>query len=101
MSRKPTVLKEIFFHKHIRDNGDIVDMKIEQVEKNEQYKEGVRYSLSYIRDGKTLLRYDNHAGHPHHKHVKDKRIPYEFKDEWQLISDFEEDLQKMGINLSD
>ena len=99
MSRKPTVIREIFSHKHIRDNGDIVDMKIEQVEKNEQYAEGVRYSLSYIRDGQTVLRYDNHAGHPHHKHVGDKRKPYGFKDEWQLIADFEEDLKKLGIQL--
>ena len=99
MSKKPTILGEIFSHKHIRDNGDIVDIKIEQVEKNEQYSEGVRYSLSYIKEGKTLLRYDNHAGHPHHKHIRNKRAPYEFKDEWQLISDFEEDLKKFGINL--
>ncbi|MBI2542163.1 hypothetical protein HYV80_05630 [Candidatus Woesearchaeota archaeon] len=98
MPKKPTILGEIFFHKHIKDNGDIVDMKIEQVEKTQQYKEGIRYSLSYIRDGKTLIRYDNHAWHPHHKHIKGKRIPYEFKDEWQVIADFEEDLKKFGIN---
>jgi len=55
--------------------------------------------LSYIRDGKTILRYDNHAGHPPHKHIGDKRKPYDFKDEWQLISDFEDDLNKLGIQL--
>ena len=38
-------------------------------------------------------------GHGHHKHIKDKRKEYEFKDEWRLISDFEEDLLKLGINL--
>jgi len=62
MASKPKVIKEIFSHKHIKDNGDIIDIKIEQVEKTNQYAEGIRYSLSYIRDGKTLLRYDNHAG---------------------------------------
>lgn len=99
MTTKPKVIKDIFSHKHIKDNGDIVDIRIEQVVKNEQYTEGVRYSLSYIRDGKTVLRYDNHAGHPHHKHIGNKRKPYEFTDEWQLIADFEEDLKKLGINL--
>ena len=99
MTGKPKVIGEIFSHKHIKDNGDIVDIKIEQVEKNPQYAEGIRYSLSYIREGKTVLRYDNHAGHAHHKHIGNKRKPYEFKDEWQLISDFEEDLNKLGIRL--
>lgn len=99
MTKAPKAIHEIFSHKHIKDNSDIVDMKIEQVEQNEQYPEGIRYSLSYIRDGKAVLRYDNHAGHPHHKHIGDKRKPYEFKDEWQLIADFEEDLKKQGIEL--
>ena len=34
-----------------------------------------------------------------HEHIKDKRKNYEFKDEWRLISDFEEDLLKLGIKL--
>src|SRR3989339_1702669 len=99
MAKSPKVIKEIFSHKHIKDNGDILDIRIEQVEKNEEYTEGTRYSLSYIRDGKSVLRYDNHAGHPHHKHIGSKRKLYEFKDEWQLIADFEEDLKKIGIQL--
>jgi len=96
MPSKPKVIREIFVHKQIKDNGDIIDIKIEQVERNNQYFEGIRYSLSYISDAKTILRYDNHAGHMHHKHVGNKRKPYEFKDEWQLIADFEEDLIKLG-----
>ena len=96
---KPKVIREIFSHKQIKDNGDIVDIKIQQIEKTDQYAEGVRYSLSYIRNGKTAVRYDNHAGHPHHKHIGNKRIPYEFRDGWQLISDFEEDLKRLGIKL--
>ena len=96
---KPKVVRDIFSHKQIKDNGDIIDIKIEQIEKNEQYTEGIRYSLSYIRDGRTMLRYDNHAGHPHHKHIGNMRKPYEFRDEWQLIADFEEDLRKLGIKL--
>ena len=99
MSKKPTVIGEIFSHKQILDNGDILDMKIEKVEKTEQYAEGVRYSLSYIREGKTVLRYDNHVGHPHHKHIGNKRVAYEFQDEWKLIEDFMDDLKKLGIQI--
>ncbi|MBI2661613.1 hypothetical protein HYX09_05115 [Candidatus Woesearchaeota archaeon] len=97
--RESFVIKDIFSDKHIKDNGDIVDIKIQEVRKTRQYQEGVRYSLAYVRDGKNLVRYDNYMGHGHHKHIKDKRKNYEFKDEWQLISDFEEDLLKLGIKL--
>ena len=93
------VLRDIFSHKHIKDNGDIVDINIQEVKKTQEYPEGVRYSLVYVRDGKNLVRYDNYMEHGHHKHIKDKRKDYEFKDEWQLISDFEEDLLKLGIKL--
>lgn len=99
MSKKPTVLGEIFSHKQVLDNSGILDMKIEQVAKTEQYPEGVRHSLSYIREGKTIVRYDNHAGHPHHKHIGNKRIAYKFADEWKLIEDFMEDLKKLGIRI--
>ncbi|MBI2108210.1 hypothetical protein HYT54_03725 [Candidatus Woesearchaeota archaeon] len=98
-TKESFVIQDIFSHKHIKDNGDIVDIKIQEVRKTRQYQEGVRYSLAYVRDGKNLVRYDNYMGHGHHKHIKDKRKNYEFKDEWQLISDFEEDLLKLGIKL--
>ena len=97
INKKPKVTREIFSHSYANEDGDITDIKIEEVEKNDQYKEGIRYTLSYIRDGKALLRYDNYAGHPHHKHVKDKRKPYEYKDVWNLLEDFETDLKNMRI----
>ena len=93
------ILRDIFSHKHIKDNGDIVDISIQEVKKTQEYPEGVRYSLVYVRDGKNLVRYDNYMGHGHHKHIKDKLKEYEFKYEWQLISYFEEDLLKLGIKL--
>ena len=53
----------------------------------------------YVRNGKNVVRYDNYKGHGHHKHIKDKRKPYEFKDEWEVVKDFEHDLNKLGIEL--
>lgn len=93
------IIRDIFSHKQIRDNGDIIDISIQEVKKSEEYPEGVRYSLVYIRDGKNIVRYDNYMGHGHHKHIRGRRKEYEFKDEWQLIADFEEDLKKFGIRL--
>ena len=44
--------------------------------------------------------YDNFEGHlkegnSHHKHIKDQVIPYQFVDEWKLIADFNEDIEKI------
>lgn len=99
MAHKIKIIENIFSHKNIRKNGDIVNINIERVEKNSQYPEGIRYSLSYISNGESLLRYDNYAGHSHHKHIKNKRILYDFKDEWMLIEDFDKDLELLGIKL--
>ncbi|MAE43204.1 hypothetical protein CMO93_05510 [Candidatus Woesearchaeota archaeon] len=97
--KESIVIRDIFSHKQIRDNGDIIDISIQEVKKSEDYPEGVRYSLVYVRDGKNLVRYDNYMGHGHHKHIGNRRKEYEFKDEWQLFSDFEEDLNKLNIRL--
>ena len=99
MKRKTIVIRDIFIHKFVYDNGDTLDIVIQEVEKSEEYPEGVRYKLVYVRDGKNVLRYDNYAKHGHHKHIKGKRLEYAFKDEWQLVPDFEKDLNELGIKL--
>ena len=93
------VLEEIFFHKSFLDNGDIIDIKIEKVERKKSYEEGIRYSLVYVRNGTNLVRFDNHNGEGHHKHINSKKVPYEFIDEWALIGDFQNELKKLNIRL--
>jgi len=97
--KETIIIQDIFSHKQIRDDGDIIDISIQRVKKSKEYPEGVRYSLVYVRDGKNIVRYDNYLGHGHHKHIRSRRKEYEFKDEWALIRDFEKDLNKLGIRL--
>ena len=33
------ILQDIFSHKHIKDNGDIVDINIQEVKKTQEYPE--------------------------------------------------------------
>ena len=33
------ILRDIFSHKHIKDNGDIVDINIQEVKKTQEYPE--------------------------------------------------------------
>ena len=68
-------------------------------QKSVNSRDGVSHSLTYIRNGKRLIGYDNFESHDnirgHHKHIKDRAIPYEFADEWKLIEDFNDDVDKI------
>ncbi len=48
---------------------EIVEIKIWKVPRSEEYPEGFKYSLVYVRKGKRVLGYDNYQGHGHHKHI--------------------------------
>lgn len=92
--------EEIFVHKHIEENGDIIEMRIFRVPITEKNKEGVSYSLVYIHNGERMIGFDNFEGHEtegnnHHKHIRGRIIPYDFVDEWRLISDFDEEVERV------
>lgn len=61
--------------------------------------EGISYSFACIRNGKRLLSYDNEnhgsGASNHHKHIRDRIVPYAFIDEWVLCEDFANDLDKI------
>lgn len=90
---------EILNHKHIEENGDIIEMHIWNVPKTIGNPEGISYSLVCIRNKKRLVGYDNEnhgtGKSNHHKHVKDRILFYEFIDEWKLTEDFAEDIDKI------
>lgn len=91
--------EEIFIHKHVEENGDIIEMRILKVQKSALQPEGIAYSLVYIRNGKRIVGYDDFEGHGekfrHHRHVNAHISPYNFVDEWKLIEDFMIDVEKV------
>ncbi len=92
--------EEIFSHKHIEEDGGIIEIRILKVPKTEKNPEGIAYSLVYIKNGARIIGYDNFEGHEkenmrHHKHVRDRILPYDFIDEWKLVEDFTEDVEKI------
>lgn len=92
--------EEIFTHKHVEENEDIIEIKILRVPISDKNKEGISYSLVYIRKGERIIGFDNFEGHEkdgncHHKHIKDRIVPYEFVDEWKLIGDFNAEVEKI------
>jgi hypothetical protein len=93
------IKEEIFAIKQEKNNGDILEINVQRVDKETHYPEGIRYSLIYIRDNKTVVRLDNYHREGHHRHIGERKLPYEFKDEWSLIGDFIEELRKQNITL--
>ena len=80
----------------------MVDMRIYEIPQRKAYEEGIKYSLTFARFNPDIqnfegdyLRYDNYREHGHHKHVKGKRIPYEFESIDKLIEDFYADLERI------
>ncbi len=84
----------VFQHKH-RHRNYIIDIKIYKVTKDEFHPEGFQYSLVLIKDGKRVLGYDNHERKGHHIHRGKIRLTYKFMDEWKLISDFQEEVERI------
>lgn len=93
-------------HGQIIDQEDGYWLKIEawEVEPSQNIPHGIRYTLTlHAPSGKRILGYDNahavkinskrYAGQRmpfdhKHRHAADKGVPYEFKDAYQLLSDF-------------
>ncbi len=91
--------EELLNHKHVEENGDIIELHIWRVPKTNENPEGIVYSLVYIRNKKRLIGYDNEThglgSSNHHKHIKDRTVLYQFIDEWRLTEDFANDVEKV------
>lgn len=98
-------------HQQVIDQEDGYWVKIEawQVEASEAMPHGIRYSLTLHNPrGDRILGYDNAHSVKHkpqysgrripydhkHRHKLDRGIEYEFKDPYQLLSDFFVDVDK-------
>ena len=89
MSRAVKVL-----HEKIRTaKGVVVEFKVWQVPKSEDYPEGVKYSFFATNSGKVLIGYDNHRPKGHHRHFAGKEWPYDFGGFDKLRQDFARDLE--------
>ncbi|WP_457624307.1 toxin-antitoxin system TumE family protein [Persephonella sp.] len=92
---------KILHIKHYFENAGILEMKILVIKKDDNYPEGIKYSLVFARkmddgsyDGE-FLRYDNYNREGHHRHVKGRKYPYKFEGPEKLVDDFLEDLRNL------
>ncbi len=89
--------------KRIFPEGDIVEIKIWEAPKSEDFPEGVKYSMVYAKaeeDGyRRVLGYDNEKRKGHHKHFFDKEEEIEFTSWEDLVRMFLEDVKKLRREL--
>ncbi len=87
----------------INDYGDIIQVRIWRVPKSNDFPEGVKYSMVYIRvEGENyerVLGYDNERGKGHHKHFFGEEIPINFSGVDELIEIFFEDVRRVEVML--
>lgn len=95
-----------------QEHGHWIEIHVWHAESTSEIPHGIRYALTlHAQDGKRIMGYDNahavkhsgkykHAGqilpYDHkHCHIADKGVPYEFKDAYQLRSDFFADVDRV------
>ncbi|HZX20724.1 MAG TPA: DUF6516 family protein [archaeon] len=65
-----------------------VEFKIYEIPKSPHFPDRVKYSMSFVRNGTCVLRYDNERGKGHHKHFKEKESKVEFSSIGNLMKQF-------------
>ena len=83
--------------RHIKvreDSGNIVEVKMWQVNPSAGRPHGYKYSLVYIVKGRRVTGYDNSEGKGDHRHYREKTEPYRFKDLKGLTEDFYRDIER-------
>jgi len=99
-------LTKLLYHaKRIFPEGDIMEIKIWKVPKSEDFPEGVKYSMVYIKvdekGARRILGYDNERGKGHHRHYFDKEEGISFSSWNELVKTFQEDVKRLRRELYD
>lgn len=84
-----------------KDDGNIIEVKLWEVNPSADKPHGYKYSLVYVAGGERAICYDNGEGKGDHRHYRKSVERYDFKTMRQLIDDFSRDVEKykMGKNL--
>lgn len=85
--------RRIFHQKKILPDGNIIEMKIWQIEPAKDKPHGLKYSLVYIEKGKRTIGYDNAERKGDHRHYGNRIESYKFSDIDKLMNDFLKDVK--------
>lgn len=87
----------LFHSKLIYPDGAIKEMMIWELPKATfERPHRLKYRLYYgDANGKCRVRYDNEHGKGDHRHLGEKEVPYHFVNIETLVSDFQQDIDKI------
>lgn len=88
------MLNRIKHIKVVEDTGNIIEVKLWQVESAVDKPHGYKYSLVYVVRGKRVISYDNAEGKGDHRHYESRTETYHFTDLRSLVNDFYSDIEK-------
>jgi len=81
--------KLLYYQKARFQDHYLMEMTIHEVGRSGRYPDGVKYGLLLVdlRTGRRVLM-DNHHPKGHHLHLDGEEVPYDYKNDDQLIEDF-------------
>jgi len=84
------------------DDVAVAELKVWQVAENNNFPEGIKYSLFLVnlKSGDVVIGYDNHKPKGHHVHIGDTEQSYLFRGVDQLIDDFWLAVEERGYLVS-
>ncbi len=74
---------------------EYTEMRVYEVPASRFFPDKVKYSMSYIRHGKCVLRYDNEASKGHHMHIGEIEEKIKFRGIDELLDEFELRVKKI------
>jgi hypothetical protein len=87
-----------YYLRRLFPEGDLIEVKIWSIPKSDDFPEGVKYSMAYIKidenRARRILGYDNERTKGHHKHYFDEEEDITFKDWNELVKRFRMMLQR-------
>jgi len=77
-------------HKEKRELGkyEFIELKVFAVPQSEVFAEGIKYSLSFVKNGICILRYDNEKTKGHHRHLMGEESKIQFDGIRNLMDNF-------------
>lgn len=75
----------------------IVELKVWEVPKSDEYPNQRKFSLFLAAQGQVLIGIDNHKPKGPHLHIGDEERPFHYRDDDQLLEDFWELVRKAGF----
>ena len=85
----------LYHDKRVSIEGDIIEIKIWKVPVDDNFSDGVKYSLSYIHRGKRIFGFDNERGKGHHEHRYGKESKIDFTTWQELLIGFHNNVNKI------